>query len=129
MKKKKIKREIKILQNLTGGPNIIQLLDMVRDPASETPSLIFEHVDNVDFKVLYPTLQDADLRFYLFELLKALDFSHSNGSIHRDVKPHNVMIDHKQKKLRLIDWSDNTQAISLHITLRMTDSTKSFPVL
>ena len=50
VKKKKIKREIKILQNLCGGPNIIQLLDMVRDPASETPSLIFEHVENVDFK-------------------------------------------------------------------------------
>lgn len=30
--KKKIKREIKILQNLTGGPNIIALLDVVRDP-------------------------------------------------------------------------------------------------
>ena len=58
----------------SGGPNIIQLLDMVRDPASETPSLIFEHVDNVDFKILYPTLTDADLRFYLYELLKALDF-------------------------------------------------------
>mmetsp|Transcript_24283 Transcript_24283/g.30391 ORF Transcript_24283/g.30391 Transcript_24283/m.30391 type:complete len:224 (-) Transcript_24283:885-1556(-) len=24
--------------------------------------------------------------------------------MHRDVKPHNVMIDHEQKKLRLIDW-------------------------
>ena len=24
--------------------------------------------------------------------------------MHRDVKPHNVMIDHKQRKLRLIDW-------------------------
>lgn len=32
VKKKKIKREIKILQNLSGGPNIIQLLDIVRDP-------------------------------------------------------------------------------------------------
>lgn len=31
VKKKKIKREIKILQNLTGGPNIIGLLDVVRD--------------------------------------------------------------------------------------------------
>lgn len=126
----------------SGGPNIIQLLDMVRDPASETPSLIFEHVDNVDFKILYPTLTDADLRFYLYELLKALDFrsgrkraessrigwirfcaafsrdlrfsavclshflccSHSNGIMHRDVKPHNVMIDAKHRKLRLIDW-------------------------
>lgn len=32
VKKKKIKREIKILQNLSGGPNIVGLLDVVRDP-------------------------------------------------------------------------------------------------
>ena len=32
VKKKKIKREIKILQNLSGGVNIIQLLDVVKDP-------------------------------------------------------------------------------------------------
>ena len=30
VKKKKIKREIKILQNLAGGTNIIRLLDIVR---------------------------------------------------------------------------------------------------
>lgn len=24
--------------------------------------------------------------------------------MHRDVKPHNVMIDHEHRKLRLIDW-------------------------
>lgn len=24
--------------------------------------------------------------------------------MHRDVKPHNVMIDHEKRKLRLIDW-------------------------
>ena len=31
VKKKKIKREIKILQNLSGGPNVVALLDVVRD--------------------------------------------------------------------------------------------------
>eukprot|EP00904_Undaria_pinnatifida_P011305 jgi/Undpi1/7304/HiC_scaffold_22.g09777.m1 len=104
VKKKKIKREIKILQNLCGGTNIIQLLDVVRDPQSKTPSLVFEYINNTDFKVLYPTLTDYDIRYYIFELLKALDYSHSNGIMHRDVKPHNVMIDHEQKQLRLIDW-------------------------
>ncbi|GLT68802.1 hypothetical protein SLA2020_410020 [Shorea laevis] len=104
VKKKKIKREIKILQNLCGGPNIVKLLDIVRDQQSKTPSLIFEYVNNTDFKVLYPTLSDYDIRYYIYELLKALDYCHSQGIMHRDVKPHNVMIDHEQRKLRLIDW-------------------------
>jgi len=104
VKKKKIKREIKILQNLAGGVNIISLLDVVREPQSKTPSLVFEYVNNTDFKVLYPNLTDYDIRFYLMELLKALDFSHSQGIMHRDVKPHNIMIDHEKRQLRLIDW-------------------------
>jgi casein kinase II subunit alpha len=39
VKKKKIKREIKILQVLSGGPNIISLLDIVRD--NQVRSLLF----------------------------------------------------------------------------------------
>ncbi|GAA0140918.1 hypothetical protein LIER_02181 [Lithospermum erythrorhizon] len=104
VKKKKIRREIKILQNLCGGPNIVKLLDIVRDQQSKTPSLIFEYVNNTDFKVLYPTLTDYDIRYYIYELLKALDYCHSQGIMHRDVKPHNVMIDHEKRQLRLIDW-------------------------
>jgi len=104
VKKRKIKREIKILQNLCGGPNIIKLLDVVRDPQSKTPSLVFEHVNNTDFKVLYPQLTDPDVRYYIFQVLKALDFCHSVGIMHRDVKPHNIMIDHERRVVRLIDW-------------------------
>lgn len=101
VKKKKIKREIKILQNLAGGPNIVALLDVVRDSQSKTPSLIFEYVNNTEFRTLYPRFNDFDVRYYIFELLKALDFCHSKGIMHRDVKPHNVMIDHENRKVRL----------------------------
>lgn len=99
VKKKKIKREIKILQNLAGGPNVVGLLDVVRDPQSKTPSIITEYVNNTDFKILYPKFTDYDVRYYIHELLKALDFCHSRGIMHRDVKPHNVMIDHEKRKV------------------------------
>ncbi|KAL7052910.1 hypothetical protein AAHC03_026391 [Spirometra sp. Aus1] len=98
VKKKKIKREIKILENLRGIENIITLQAVVKDPVSRTPALIFEYVDNKDFKELYQTLTDYDIRFYMFELLRALDACHGMGIMHRDVKPHNVMIDHSMRK-------------------------------
>mmetsp|Transcript_159 Transcript_159/g.274 ORF Transcript_159/g.274 Transcript_159/m.274 type:complete len:643 (-) Transcript_159:136-2064(-) len=104
VKKKKIKREIKILQNLKGGPNIIQLLDVVRDPQSKVPSLVFEYVNNSDFKEFYPKLTLKDIAYYIYQVLQALDYAHSRGIMHRDIKPHNIMIDHEQRKLRVIDW-------------------------
>lgn len=104
VKKKKIYREVKILQNLQQGPNIIKLLEIVRDPVTKTPALIFEYVNNLDYKTLFPTLPDFEIRYYIYEVLKALDYCHSQGVMHRDVKPHNIMIDHSQRKLRVIDW-------------------------
>ncbi|CAL9094150.1 unnamed protein product [Musa textilis] len=39
VKEKKIKREIKILQNIYGGPNIVKLLDIVIDQHSRDSQL------------------------------------------------------------------------------------------
>ncbi|KAL4249874.1 protein kinase superfamily protein [Abortiporus biennis] len=102
--KRKIKREIKILRNLTGGPNVISLLNVVHDPVSRSNSLIMEYVSNCDWRELYATMTETEIKHYTFQLLKALDFVHSRGIMHRDVKPQNVMYERENRKLRLIDW-------------------------
>ena len=104
VKTNKIKREIKIMQNLQGGPNIVKLIDIVRDPSSKSPCIITEWIDNVDFKTLFPTFTDQDFRYYIYQVLLALDYAHSMGIMHRDIKPHNLIINPKTKELRLIDW-------------------------
>lgn len=98
-----MKREIHILRALCGGPNIIKLQDVCRDAQTETVSTIFEHVDNNDYRELLPTFRLADVRFYIYEILKALNYAHSRGIMHRDVKPQSIVIDRHRKKLRLID--------------------------
>lgn len=45
----------------------------MKDPVSRTPALIFEHVNNTDFKQLYQTLSDFDIRYYnRVELIESL---------------------------------------------------------
>jgi casein kinase II subunit alpha len=101
---KKIKREIKILQNLSGATNVIQLLDVVCDSQNKTPRLILEYMEYCDFRNLYPTFTNCDIRYYIYELLKALECFHSKGIMHRDIKPDNVFIDHNRRKLKVTNW-------------------------
>lgn len=58
----KINREIKILQTLKDGTNIIKLLDIVLQSLYKTPAIIFERVNNKDFRTLYPSLSTNDIK-------------------------------------------------------------------
>ena len=47
VKVEKIYREVKILQSLFGGPNIVRMYDLLRDPVSKTPCPTFRLPENM----------------------------------------------------------------------------------
>jgi casein kinase II subunit alpha len=104
VKTEKIFREIKILQVLYGGPNIIKMVDLVQEPDSKVPCFVYDHMPHTETKLLMPSLTDHDVRIYIFKILQSLHFAHTHGVMHRDVKPLNIVIDNNAKELRLIDW-------------------------
>ncbi len=77
---------------------------MLRDPATKTPCLVFEYIPNIETKQLNYQFNAMDIRLYTFKILQALEYAHSHGIMHRDVKPLNIVIDHAKRDLRLIDW-------------------------
>lgn len=83
--------------NLRGGINIINLLDILKDPASKTTTLVFDYVSCPDHRELFSKFTELDIRYYIYQLLIALDYCHSKGIMHRDVKPHNIMYDQANK--------------------------------
>lgn len=68
VKEQRLKREIKILRLVSGGPNIVTLHEVVRDPGTKTPCFIFEFVDTMTLKELQAVVSDMDVRSYMYQV-------------------------------------------------------------
>jgi casein kinase II subunit alpha len=97
-------KEIKLLQNLRGHENVVELLDLTRDRLTGVFSLVFEWLEIRPWRRLYWRLSMANVRFCMHCLLSGLDYAHSCGIIHRDIKPDNFGIDIGAHRCRLLDW-------------------------
>lgn len=114
----KVIREINVLNRVKRGPNIINLRDVVINEGIQ--SLVFKYVSKSTLKDVLMDLSEFEIKYYMFQLLRAIEFAHNCGIIHRDIKPTNVMIDRNRKKLRVIDWGlaefhsiDNIYSVSV----------------
>ena len=75
-------------------PNIVDVYDVGRD--GDTWYIVQELIDGTDLANLIRQRGQftvADATEVIAQVAAALDYAHSKGLIHRDVKPHNILID------------------------------------
>jgi cyclin-dependent kinase-like len=49
-------------------------------------------------------LDQQDVKTYLYQVFKAIEYCHRNNVIHRDIKPENLLINPKRKELKICDF-------------------------
>jgi serine/threonine-protein kinase len=75
-------------------PNIVSIYD--RGEAEETYYIAMEFLDGRTLKELIVSRGAAPINVaieYARQILSALRFAHRHGIVHRDIKPHNVLVD------------------------------------
>mmetsp|Transcript_22688 Transcript_22688/g.40836 ORF Transcript_22688/g.40836 Transcript_22688/m.40836 type:complete len:633 (+) Transcript_22688:53-1951(+) len=85
-------REVKILRMLK-QENVVQLKEAFRRKGKLY--LVFEYVEQNLLEILESSpngIEKDQLRSYIFQLCKAIDYCHRLDVIHRDIKPENLLI-------------------------------------
>ncbi|KAK2962345.1 putative Mitogen-activated protein kinase [Blattamonas nauphoetae] len=101
--KKATLREVKILRELN-HPNIVNLLEAFK--RRDQLFLVFEYCELDMLAILQQNpdgIDPEDVRFYMWQLCRSLEYLHRNGIIHRDVKPENLLVC-RNKELKICDF-------------------------
>ncbi|KAL0917675.1 hypothetical protein M5K25_012754 [Dendrobium thyrsiflorum] len=98
-------REIHILRKLD-HPNIVKLEGIVTSRMSCNLYLVFEYMDH-DLAGLASTpgikFTEPQIKCYMQQLFRGLEYCHSHGILHRDIKGSNLLIDN-DGNLKIADF-------------------------
>ncbi|KAK4489875.1 hypothetical protein RD792_000522 [Penstemon davidsonii] len=105
-------REISILRMLSRDPHVVRLIDVKQGKNKEGKTvlyLVFEYMDTDlkkyirSFRQTGEIIPTQNVKSLMYQLCKGVAFCHGHGVLHRDLKPHNLLMDRKTMMLKIAD--------------------------
>jgi len=98
-------------------PNVVSIYDVGQD--KDTHYIVMEYIEggtlNDIIKERAPLQPEEAVRI-ASQICDALDHAHQNGIIHRDIKPHNILLSSKNGRVKVTDFGIARAATASGIT-------------
>lgn len=100
----KFKREAEAVANVT-HPNIVNVYDVGQE--GKVNYIVMEYVDGQNLKEIIKNegvLDEYTALDITKQIAQALSAAHKKGVIHRDIKPHNILISNEGRQVKVADF-------------------------
>ena len=98
----RFRREVAAARRID-SPHVVTIYDLIEDPLA----LVMAYLPGVDLKRLIRRrgpLPAAEVARIAAQVLEGLAAAHRAGIVHRDVKPHNILVDEETERAWLTDF-------------------------
>jgi serine/threonine protein kinase len=106
---------------------VIEEVEVIEEEKFRLVGVVMEYIDGVTlFKYVQNKgqLSESEALLYINQISQALEYIHAKGSLHRDVKPENILLrqnEQNQQEAVLIDFGSTRSMANTSMTKSFTD--------